>query len=749
MQFLKSDILKCVILLNFLIPVTLFAQQPESDTLNSSNSEYYLQGVVVRAKPETYKKEADAPLSKITIGVAQIEKSAGGNKDISKIITVVPGVATPPPNGSRNDFLVRGGGPGENKFYIDGFEVPSINHFSTQGAGGGPVGIVNADLIRKVDFYTGMYPIARSNALSSVMDITLKDGSPVKNTFKFSVGASEVSASADGNISFKKVNGIPDPKLFYAVSVRHSYLQFLFQALKLPLLPTFTDAQVKLRYRLNYNNEFSFLFLGGLDRMKLNESGVEDASGEYIIGYLPVIEQDVYTVGVSYKHYYSGENSSNNTFAIYLSHSSLNNRSVKYLDNDESSIDNLTLNSKSVESQTQLRAENNIKYNNRVTFVHGAGITLPQYSDDTYQKTYIGDTYQVLDYNSVMNLFSWSLFANVQWWNRAKTLSLSGALRTDATNYNSDMSNPLNQISPRVALSYEFAKDWKLNFGAGRYYQLPALTAMGYNNLENKPNLKYMGVNMASIGVEYTPAANVQLQVEPFIKGYFNALYSPVDSIPLTQGGTDYGTYGNEPAVSGLNTLSYGIEFSARWNIGDKFNFIGSYTLFQSKYKGEVFLHAISDGSKYGRATWDNTHLLSISAGYNFGKDYALSIKYRLSGGSPYTPYDAELTADVQAWDAQGQPYYDYSLYNTGSLPMFQQLDVRFDKSFYFNKWALELYLDVQNILNCQYIYPNILVSSGVIENPDAPLSEQKYILNSIESSDGTVLPTVGIIISL
>ena len=83
----------------------------------------------------------------------EIEKSPGANRDISRIVQAYPGVAFSPA-GYRNDLIVRGGSPSENRFYLDGIEIPNINHFSTQGASGGPVGIINADLIREINFYT-------------------------------------------------------------------------------------------------------------------------------------------------------------------------------------------------------------------------------------------------------------------------------------------------------------------------------------------------------------------------------------------------------------------------------------------------------------------------------------------------------------------------------------------------------------------------------------------------------------------
>ena len=99
--------------------------------------------------------------------------------------------------------MIRGGGPSENKFFLDGVEIPNINHFSTQGASGGPVGIIDADLIREVNFYTGAFPVSRGNALSSVFDFKLLDGTPDKYTFKGTVGASELALTSKGHIGNK------------------------------------------------------------------------------------------------------------------------------------------------------------------------------------------------------------------------------------------------------------------------------------------------------------------------------------------------------------------------------------------------------------------------------------------------------------------------------------------------------------------------------------------------------------------
>ena len=78
---------------------------------------------------------------------------------------------------------------------MDGIEIPNINHFSTQGASGGPVGIINSDLVREIKFYTGAFPTNRSGALSSVLDFSLYNGNPECQDFKATLGAAEVSLS--------------------------------------------------------------------------------------------------------------------------------------------------------------------------------------------------------------------------------------------------------------------------------------------------------------------------------------------------------------------------------------------------------------------------------------------------------------------------------------------------------------------------------------------------------------------------
>jgi len=159
--------------------------------------------VVVRASP--FQRKSESPVSLKTLNATEIERLPGAGRDVSKVIAALPGVASRAT--FRNDIIIRGGSPGENKFYLDGIEVPNINHFATQGSSGGPVGLLNVNFIREVDFYSGAFPANRANGLSSVLSFKQKDGNQDAFITNFALGSSDAALTFDGPIG-KKVDFI-------------------------------------------------------------------------------------------------------------------------------------------------------------------------------------------------------------------------------------------------------------------------------------------------------------------------------------------------------------------------------------------------------------------------------------------------------------------------------------------------------------------------------------------------------------
>lgn len=672
----------------------------------------------------SFRRVKNSPVSLQIIGLGEIEKSPGGNRDISRIVRSYPGVSFSP-IGYRNDLIVRGGAPSENRFYLDGIEIPNINHFATQGASGGPVSILNADLIREVQFYTGAFPADKGGALSSVMDIRLRDGNADNNSFKATLGASEVSLSGSGHFGGNTT---------YLFSVRQSYLQLLFKVLGLPFLPNYIDGQFKIKTRLSDRDEIVLLGLTGIDRMKLNtdEKG-EDA--EYMLSYLPRIEQQTFTIGAAYKHY-----AGKHVQTVSLGYNYLANQNLKYRNNDDSSADNLTLDLSSHEQKVSLRAENRT-YGERWAFVEGVEAYYAKYDDNTFQRLYRSGGQVLLRQNTDLGIMGWGAFASARYKTTDERLTATLGLRFDGCDYSSAMARFWENVSPTLSLSYRVLPQLAVNAAVGMYHQLPAYTALGYTDetgaYVNK-SLKYMRVVNANLGTEWNISRQVVVSVEGFFKRYSRVPLSVVDGIPLACKGNDYGVVGNEQLVPEADGRAYGVEASMRWQVAGKLTSVASFTFFRSEYRSE-------NGAEYIASAWDNRFIANVSGTYELPRNWSIGAKLSAIGGSPFTPFDEDKSSLVEAWDVQGRPYYDYTRYNTGRLDAFAQLDVRVDKNYYFKGWRLGIYLDLQNVTKSVLRQPDVLMSTGVVENPEAPLAEQRYKMKYIKQESGTLLPTIGL----
>ncbi len=689
--------------------------------------------VVVKASPFRLKKES--PVSLRRIGVEQIEKSPGANRDISRVIQSFPGVASSV--SFRNDVIVRGGGPSENSFYLDEVEIPNINHFATQGASGGPVGIINVDFIREVDFYSGAFPANRGGALSSVLDLKQVNGNKENLEIQGAIGASEASLTLDGPLGENTT---------FIFSARRSYLQLLFDALGLPFLPTFNDFQFKTRTRFDQKNELRLIGLGAIDDFKLNEEANDTESQQYILDYIPVNTQRNYTIGAVYKHY---REKGYDTWV--LSRNFLRNRSYKYQDNIE--VDSLKrLDYTSDEAETKLRYENTTRLNGyRINA--GGGLEYAHYTNNTFRKSFIAGEPVTIDYSSDLDLFKWSVFGQVSKSYFEGDLSLSLGFRADANNYSPSMSNLLNQASPRFSLSYNLTPKWSLNFNTGRYYQLPPYTTLGYSNrqgeLINKENgLKYISADHFVAGFQVLPDEESKVSLEGFYKNYNDYPFSLDDSISIANKGADFGSYGDEPVKSVSEGRAYGLELLFRDQDLFGFNVILSYTYVRSEFR--ELNDQLELTGDYTPSSWDNQHLLNLTATREFENNWEVGFKWRFVGGSPYTPLDRQKSSLISAWDARGRGYPDYSRLNEKRLNPFHQLDIRIDKKYFFANWSLMLYLDVQNVYNFTADQPPVLLqktneNGQPIVDPNNP---NRYELKELEVEEsGNILPSVGIIV--
>ena len=694
-----------------------------------------LDEVVIKASP--FRKIKESPVSLQRISIKEIEKSPGGNRDISKVIQSYPGVASTP--AQRNDVIVRGGGPSENTFYLDEIEIPNINHFATQGASGGPVGIINADFLREVDLYTGAFPASKGNALSSVIDLSQVDGNKEKLNFRGSVGASDLALTLNGPIGENTT---------YVLSYRRSYLQFLFKLLELPFLPKYNDYQFKVKTKLNNKNELSLISIGSYDNNNLNLDANETEEQQFILGYLPESFQWSYAIGAVWKHY---RGQGYDTWV--LSRNYLHNESVKYQDNIMQE-ENLSLDYNSDEIENKFRYEHTSLYKAGLKVNYGVNFEYAKFYARTFNKVFIYNQPVTLDNESAFELFKWGAFGQVSKELLENRLVLSLGLRADANNYNENMTNLLNQLSPRFSASYLLTTGWYLNFNAGRYYQEPAYTTMGYKNeqgvMVNKSGLKYIRSDHIVAGLEWLPAKESKISLEGFYKKYSHYPFSLIDSISLASKGADFGLFGNEPVESVSEGRAFGAEFLYRNRDLFGSNLTISYTLVRSEtLPGKASLTDLG----WIPTAWDNVHLLNIYGFREFRGNWQVGFKWRFVGGQPYTPFDPYTSSLVQYWDITGFPAQDFNQYNQLRYKPFHQLDLRVDKEWFLSSITINLYVDVQNVYNYKTTSNTFLVrqldgdGNPIIENPSDPADMQRYRMKELQSAAGTVLPTIGIII--
>lgn len=709
--------------------VQVFNNKPAQVDFKLEEDSKTLDAVVVKANP--FEKKEESPVSMRTIGVNEIERNPGGNRDISKALQSLPGVASSV--AFRNDLIIRGGAPNENRFYLDGIEIPNINHFATQGSSGGPNGLINVNFIREVEFYSGAFPANRGNTLSSVLNFKMKDPRQDRIGGNFTLGSSDAGITIEGPIA---------PGHSFMFSYRRSYLQFLFKLIGLPFLPTYDDFQLKYKAKINDKNEITVIGLGAIDQFKLNLDDNLDEDQKRLVEILPVNNQWNYALGVNWKSYREKGYSE-----FVVSRNMLNNEAFKYADNIEVDT-NLILNYKSQEIENKVRFENNWR-DKGWKLNYGVLYEFAKYTNSTYTKLSLPNgTIGEIDFNSTVDIHKWGAFAQVSRTLAKGRLLLSLGTRVDGNSYSKQMAKTYETFSPRFSISYAINDQFNINANVGRYFQLPPYTTLGFRNntgtLVNKKNgLQYIISNHAVLGGEFITQTGLKVSVEGFFKYWENYPFLVRDSISLANLGADFGVIGNDEVTSDNEGRAYGVELLVQQKLWKSFYGILAYTWVRSEfqdYKGN-----------FVPSSWDAQHLISFTGGKKFKRNWEVGLRWRFSGGSPYTPADEETSAIIPVWNLNRGAIRDYSQLNDERLKPAHFLDLRVDKKWFFKKWALNIYLDVQNVYAFKAQQPPnyVIRKDGDGNALIDPTDPSRYQLDKVANTTGTVLPSFGIIIEI
>ena len=678
-----------------------FVLSPMPDTLDE---------VILNESP--FKTSIETPLSTQTFSAVEIETYPGGNNDITRVIQSLPGIS-PSIGGFRNDIIIRGGGPNETVYYLDGIEIPNINHFSTQGSSGGPVGLVNISFIKDVTLSTSSFGAEYDNALSGVLAFNQKDANKEKLVGNFRLGSSEAGLTIEGPINNKSS---------FILSLRRSYLQFIFKAFGFSFLPDYWDYQFKLNHEIDSNNSIKLIGIGSIDKLTVNEPDKFNFENQSVIEQIPLTNQNTETFGLTWRRIYK---SINGFFDLSISNNNLNNNFIRYKDNLTKS--DPTYSNISRENETKLRFISNHNFND-LKFSFGFNLTSAKYTNNTKFNFYD------IDYSTDLNLIKYGFFVKSSKLIFNQRLGVSFGFRFDQDNFTSD-NNIFSNFSPRLSLSYSLSEDnnWKLNLSTGLYYKIPTYTALGFKDINDNflnTNMLYTKSNHYVFGIEYNASYSSRFTIESFYKKYNNYPVSVLDNISLANKGADFEVLGNEFLLSNGKGKSYGLEFLYQQKLQNNFYGIFSYTFFFSEFSNldNIYLPSV----------WDNRHLISFTGGYKLKKNWEISSKLRYTGNTPYAPVDTTSSSF-----SYPEIIFDYSQLGNYFLQSFTKLDFRVDKRWNFKSTSMNFYIDIENLLGNEIpIPPEYGLSRDEKQNIIMPID-----LIEVESDNrNSVIPSLGFV---
>lgn len=655
----------------FNIIVKTFGTPPLQILMEESSDA--LDEIVVFQSP--FRTSIETPLSTQTFSAVEIETYPGGNNDITKVIQSMPGIS-PSIGGFRNDIIIRGGAPNESVYYLDGIEIPNINHFSTQGSAGGPVGMLNVSFIREVTLSSSAFGAEYDNPLSGVLSFEQRSGNPNRFGGNFRLGASEAALTLEGPL-FRKDKEKP-AKTTLLFSVRRSYLQFLFELIGLPIRPDYWDFQWKVNHEIDAYNTLTFLGLGTVDDFSVKAPDDFDAEQQATIEQVPIIEQKTITVGVSWNRKYKNGKGAMTTA---ISTNRLQNIFSRYRDNTQKM--GIIFKNDSYEQETKLRYQT-LHYLNEWKLAAGTNIQYADYFNDTQSILYN------INYSTGIDFLKYGFFAKGERKFFDDNLGLSFGFRFDADTF-SEGSSLMDNFSPRLSLTYNLTEDqtWKMNASVGRYYKIPTYTMLGYqDNLRTFINqkAKYTQSDHFVMGIEYAPGNASRVTLEGFYKKYSQYPISLIDGVSIANKGGDFEVLGNEAIATDGRGKSYGIEALYQQKLTKNFYGVFAYTYFHSQFT--------TANGDYLPSVWDSRHLISFSGGYKLKRNWEISARWRFSGKTPYVPVD-----QIASLSAYPEIVLDYNQLGNVKLDPFNLADIRFDKKWNFKRYAFNFYFEIQNFL--------------------------------------------------
>lgn len=618
---------------------------------------------VVVSGDRFFDKPKDLLTSTNSLSAEEIRRAPGAVEDVNRMVQSLPGVTTA--TDSRNDLIVRGGSPIENFILVEGIEVPNINHFGTQGASGGPIGMINVDFLNDVTFSAGGFPAKYGDRLSSIMDVQYRNGDEYNFNGKLDIGIAGGGIILEGPIQ----NG----KSSFLFSARRSYLDLILSSTGLTAVPNYYNFNLKATYEISENHKLTLLGLAGID--KINFKGFEDDDD-------PFINSTDFSGwqgagGIVHKWLIGNQ--------TYLQTSLSTNQYQREIAED--SVGRPTFNNESIDAEYILRSDLSQRFSPTDLLEIGFSAKYLRNDNKLFRARYF-DIYSSdvpeLNYSAVATAYKLAPYIQYSK-NLFGRLDLTAGLRYDYFSFLNDES----VISPRASAGFYIFDNLKLNAAYGIYHQAPPL--LWLVSYDQNKDLKQIRTEQFVTGIEYYPSSDLKITVEYFEKQYFDYPNSILNQqVTYANAGAEYQTLGLEPLLPASNGYARGVEFFVQKKLTN-----GLYGMFNYSFSKIKFTSL--DGVERP-SSFDYGHVLTAILGYKITDNLEVSAKYRFMGGRPYTPLKETASAQLN------QTVYDFERYNGVRYDDYQRLDVRVDYRFELFGWNLTTYLDFQNVLNIENV---------------------------------------------
>ena len=606
-------------------------------------------------------KEQD-PMSTFNLSAEEIRRAPGSSGDISRMLMMMPGVSNL--NDSNSDLIVRGGSPNENAFFIDNIEIPNINHFPTFGSTGGVFSAINPDLLRNVDFYTGGFSASYGDRLSSIIDMSFRDGNKDEFDVLFSVDLLQAGSVVEGPLAKGKGSFILSGRICVVRYLQDLGIIDFGEDIDFTF-PDMKDSQARLTFDLSPNNKLSFLNYF--------------SAGDFDLG------QDEFNMDLNYRQNTGGVNLRTIWNNNFISNTSLSYSFIKqnFDMTYQFEADDFFWNYGTHEENLSLRNLNYLELNDRSKIEFGLQIKRESFEQDwniaeftDYWGNLIPASTKKTEGFSATKFGLFLSYIATPFKNLTTTLGARADYHSITDNF---------VVSPRFSFRYRFSPRFSLHGGMGIFFQSLPLYIQAENTAYRE--LKESRAIHHILGLEYRMDLGTRFSLEVYHKQY---AHLPIDPFYPRRLLTDRDAFTlyfpPEDLVDTGTASSRGVELLVQKKMIKRIYGIFSFSYFRCSYK-DLF------GVERNRI-YDNRYTLNLVLGYKPGVRWEFSTKWTLIGGAPYTPIDIEASIKEET-DVR-----DYSRFNGARYPDYSTLNLRGEYRLSLSKFGMIVFVDISNVFN-------------------------------------------------